>query len=608
MGSALLFGPAVVAAQDLIKERGFWEDSSAQAGLETAVRQTYTPFTGVLSRGYSASAHWILLEIPAHGAPLGLRILPSWLDQITLHDPDTGAAPVTLGDRFPEATGLFHGPGHSFELAPHPQPRRIWLRVQSTSSHFVNAEVLTLDRFGAANTQRMIWSVVYVTLLVFLFLLLMPIWWTQRDQLLGRFLLKHAVYIYYGAAYLGLPPLLLSDWLPPVFFDRAFVFSVLLVTPLILRFDCALLAQYNPWPLWLNLLKAVSWVSVGNLLFMVAGYTSQALELNLQIILGASLVVMLAVVSVRPEAVIEQLMPKKVVVIYYLIIVCSLPLGLISLLGWVDPREWSLYVLILHGLIAGVFMAGVLFVRVQRQTAQHQQVRWQLDRTREDMALEQRRRQEQSQFLHMLMHELKTPLSVVALALGTRGQQQKNLDLASRAVQDMKAILDRCVQADKLGEVALDLRSEEIDLAALVNNSAAATPRLNERYALQVQGSTRVCSDRQLLKIVLNNLLDNAARYSDPVTLVRVDLHSVVHGKQAGVAVHVANTPGLAGWPDAQQVFSKYYRSAGAQRDSGSGLGLFLAQQLATNLGGSLQYRPTPLAVEFVLWIPQTPA
>lgn len=71
--------------------------------------------------------------------------------------------------------------------------------------------------------------------------------------------------------------------------------------------------------------------------------------------------------------------------------------------------------------------------------------------------------------------------------------------------------------------------------------------------------------------------------------------------------MRVRNTPGLAGWPDEARLFEKYYRSTGAQRDSGSGLGLFLSRQLAQSLGGSLDYTPGPHHVEFTLWIPLSP-
>lgn len=111
-------------------------------------------------------------------------------------------------------------------------------------------------------------------------------------------------------------------------------------------------------------------------------------------------------------------------------------------------------------------------------------------------------------------------------------------------------------------------------------------------------------TDRQLLQTILSNLLDNAARYSDPVTPVELDVQAVTEDGREGVLFCVSNTPGLAGWPDASQIFSKYYRALGAQRDSGSGLGLFLAQQLACTLQGSLRYQPTDSLVRFKLWIP----
>jgi signal transduction histidine kinase len=111
-------------------------------------------------------------------------------------------------------------------------------------------------------------------------------------------------------------------------------------------------------------------------------------------------------------------------------------------------------------------------------------------------------------------------------------------------------------------------------------------------------------TDPQLLQIIVTNLLTNAAHYSDPLTPIGVTLNPSSRDEQPGLELRVSNTPGMAGWPDAEQVFSKYYRASGAQRESGTGLGLFLSRELAHSLGGTLVYAPSPQHVEFVLWIP----
>ena len=225
------------------------------------------------------------------------------------------------------------------------------------------------------------------------------------------------------------------------------------------------------------------------------------------------------------------------------------------------------------------------------------------------MALEQRRRQEQSQFLHMLMHELKTPLTVVSLALGTQNHRKENLEHASRAIQDMKAIIDRCVQADQLGQLTLSQHRQTLDIFELVQQKAQDSPLWRQRLRIQMPGQLpRMQTDLQLLQIILNNLLDNAHRYSDPLTEVTLQLQQAQHEGQDGLSVRVRNTPGVAGWPDEHMLFSKYYRTTGAQRESGSGLGLFLSRQLAQSLGGTLDYTPTTQLVEFTLWIPLSPA
>jgi len=72
-----------------------------------------------------------------------------------------------------------------------------------------------------------------------------------------------------------------------------------------------------------------------------------------------------------------------------------------------------------------------------------------------------------------------------------------------------------------------------------------------------------------------------------------------------GVSVTVTNSPGSAGEPDAGQVFRKFYRSPGARRRTGSGLGLYIAQGLSRLLGGSLRYERDAHGLHFIVWLPQ---
>jgi signal transduction histidine kinase len=66
----------------------------------------------------------------------------------------------------------------------------------------------------------------------------------------------------------------------------------------------------------------------------------------------------------------------------------------------------------------------------------------------------------------------------------------------------------------------------------------------------------------------------------------------------------VENTVGSAGFPEADKVFDKYYRGAAAQRQSGSGLGLFLVKSLLALMRGKIVYTPLSERVRFEMWLP----
>ena len=86
-----VWGPTAAWAQDHILEKSFWTDTTGSATFEQASAAPYTPYKGVLSKGFSRDVQWVRLKIdgvePGVTDKLVLRIRPVFLDQITLFDP-----------------------------------------------------------------------------------------------------------------------------------------------------------------------------------------------------------------------------------------------------------------------------------------------------------------------------------------------------------------------------------------------------------------------------------------------------------------------------------------------------------------------------------------
>ena len=119
---------------------------------------------------------------------------------------------------------------------------------------------------------------------------------------------------------------------------------------------------------------------------------------------------------------------------------------------------------------------------------------------------------------------------------------------------------------------------------------------------MQMPTQLTLQTDRQLMFIVLNNLLENACKYAPQETPIYVRLWQEPDKQMTGIEVR--NQPDPAGWPDGAQVFDKYYRSPHARRQAGTGLGLYLVRNLVQTLGGQIRYAPDNTWVRFVIELP----
>lgn len=215
---------------------------------------------------------------------------------------------------------------------------------------------------------------------------------------------------------------------------------------------------------------------------------------------------------------------------------------------------------------------------------------------------ERERRLEQSQFMAMLGHELKTPLSVISMTLGMSDLEEEIRTHCNRAIADINSVVERCLLSEKIADKQLNVSFSNCNLSFLFEFLKNKMPN-SHRLKIELDADFELLSDNQLLQTILLNLIDNAFKYSPKNSQIEI----FAKAQNAGVLITVKNAVSSAGFPETEKVFEKYYRSKAARSQTGSGLGLYLVKSIANLIGGDVVYRPSETHVMFDLWLPFQP-
>lgn len=611
--AGLLMLAAQAFAADLITQRSYVVDAKGTMSWSEVAQQEATPYQGVLSQGYTNAAIWLKLDItPPAGAhaedELVLRIRPVYLDEIRLFDPlDHSGKNRTVGDTLPFSASEFTSLAHTLVVPAGEQPRTIWLRVKTTSTCLVNVEAMSRDEMTLSELKlHLFYFSVLAVVSVFALLGLIN-WVNHRDALLTVFVVRQIYFLVYTMVLFGIHRYVFAH-VPSLNLDAMHSWIVISATALSLLFEYRFLKEYAP-PLWVRfILKSLMYWSATTFVLMFLGYTMVALRatmlLNMVSVVTLLFVAAMFIDQTQIEASKNKvLLGKRIVVGYYFSINVVLAFGLLPLMGLVKGNEFAVNTLIFYTLCSGLIMTTLMQLRANKQKLAQTISEKKLLLSEQAVTLEKSKREEQTHLFHMLMHELKTPLSVIDMAMMAHNDAQTTSRYVSRAVGQMKDILDRCVKADKLTEDHVDIRLSEVHLKAFMADVLVSKSELVVH--LVADESMVITTDAQFLSVMLGNLLDNADRYGDKSEAVQilVQRQQNAAGEQ-GVRITVSNRPNAAGWPDPDMVFKKYYRSAGAEAQSGTGLGLYLVRTLARLLGGDCRYVPNQKHVRFELWLP----
>ena len=194
-------------------------------------------------------------------------------------------------------------------------------------------------------------------------------------------------------------------------------------------------------------------------------------------------------------------------------------------------------------------------------------------------------------------HELKTPLTVLKgeIEVGLKRQRRPEeyrrvLASCLEEVDRMSRIVDDLLTLARADMGALQLQKERVDLGEVAEGVWRSLGRMAEekglRFTFQGDGEVAVWGDKDRLRQLLVNLVDNALKYTPPGGEVRLRVE-----RDDTLALLTVQDTGEGIPPeDQERVFERFYRvdKARSRQRGGTGLGLSICKWIAEAHGGKI--------------------
>lgn len=218
---------------------------------------------------------------------------------------------------------------------------------------------------------------------------------------------------------------------------------------------------------------------------------------------------------------------------------------------------------------------------------------------------------QQNNFMLSVTHELKSPIAGIKLNLQTLEKhnlsEEKKMQLLDRSIKEANRLNDLC--NNMLFTSQIDGRQykpamEMLDLSELVEESVNEfANRYTRKFEEDISPSCRIKGDKTMLQMAVNNLLENAVKYTPQEKTIMITLE-----RKKDCAVLQVIDEGV-GIPDIEKkkIFNKFYRIGNeeSRKSKGTGLGLYLTNKIVQQHKGRIVIKDnTPSGSIFEINIP----
>jgi signal transduction histidine kinase len=210
--------------------------------------------------------------------------------------------------------------------------------------------------------------------------------------------------------------------------------------------------------------------------------------------------------------------------------------------------------------------------------------------------------EDRERLLADVSHELRSPIArmKVALELMEPGERRDGL---ARDLREMEGLISTLLEREAVRSRSLPLEGDRVDLAEIATQVADAVSEQHPGVELERDGAFAVRGDRELLRLLIHNVVDNALKFSredsDPVRILL--------GTEGDFAILRVRDDGI-GIPakETETLFEPFVKRDPARGHySGYGLGLNICQRIVELHQGTIELRPlTPRGTEVIVRLP----
>jgi signal transduction histidine kinase len=194
---------------------------------------------------------------------------------------------------------------------------------------------------------------------------------------------------------------------------------------------------------------------------------------------------------------------------------------------------------------------------------------------------------QQQNFMMAVTHELKTPIAISQLNIETllkrdldHAQQKKLIENTLKETKRLDTLCNNILLASQLDMGEYQANTQEVDFSFIVDQTVQIFKSrfLTRKFTSDIQTGIAIKGETVLLQLLINNLIDNAIKYSPNGEAIHIELlqsnqMATLLIKDQGVGVQME---------EKEKIFEKFYR-AGEEHTrvtKGTGLGLYLCKRI----------------------------